>query len=463
VDDAELCSRSAGELVGLMGDGSLSARDLVEATLRRIDALNPRLNAFRVVRAEQALADADRIDAHRDADEGRPLLGLPVAVKDDTDVAGEVTVWGRAEADGPPAAADSPIVARLRAAGAIIIGKTHVPELTLWPWTTSPAWGPTRNPWDPERTPGGSSGGSAVAVAAGLCALATGTDGGGSIRYPAALTGVVGLKPQRDRIPLGPGHEGGWNGLLTLGALTRTVEDTARFLDATADRPPPGGYRQALTRPQAGLRIAVSYQPPARSLAPLGDDRRRAVEATAELLRDLGHHVEEREVDYGAVMANSTIRYLCGVHDDVGALDHADHLQRTTRRIAALGGWIPARTLARARLGEDRIAASINQTFRSFDLVLTPMNGAPPPRIADLPRGAFPSLRAANVDAWAVPWNVIGQPAVAVPAGLDGEGLPLAVQVAGPPDSEAAILAVAAQIESARPWASAATAVPALR
>jgi amidase len=447
VDDDELCRASAAEQVELVRSGAVSARELTGATLRRIETLDPTLNAFRVVFDERALDEADRIDRRREPDD-RPLLGVPVAIKDDTDVAGHITAWGSA-ADGDPAEHDAVIVHRLRAAGAIIIGKTHVPQLCLWPWTTSAAWGPTRNPWDPERTPGGSSGGSAAAVAAGLCAIATGSDGGGSIRYPAALTGLFGLKPQRDRIRLDAGHSS-WHGLLTLGALTRTVHDTARFLDATADDPPDRGYTRQLDPPRRRLRIAVSLRPPARSFARLGDEQRHAVDATADLLRDLGHHVFEQQIDYGDVMANTTIRYVAGAHAD--ASTHAGGLERTTRRVAAIGARIPRRTLARALHTERTIAARINEVFRDADLVLTPMVGSPAPRLADLPRGALRSLQRSNVDAWANPWNVIGQPAASIPAGLDRSGLPLAVQLGAPPDGEPALLNLAAQLQAARPW-----------
>ena len=161
------------------------------------------------------------------------------------------------------------MVGRLHAAGAIVIGKTHVPEMTLWPWTTSKTWGATSNPWATDRTPGGSSGGSAVAAATGMCGVALGSDGGGSIRYPAALTGVFGLKPQRDRVPLGPDHHDAWNGLTASGPLARTVSDAALFLDATADDLPDGGFLSGLRTPPGRLRIAVSFKPPPGSVAQL--------------------------------------------------------------------------------------------------------------------------------------------------------------------------------------------------
>ena len=206
MDATELAYAGAGEHARLIRDGAVSAREVVEATLARIDTSNPHLNAYRVVFADRALTEADHADALHAAGEDRPLLGVPVAIKDDADVAGEVTAWGT-DAFGPPKLVDSDVVTRLRAAGAIVIGKTHVPEMTLWPWTASITWGAAHNPWDTQRTPGGSSGGSAVAAATGMCGVALGSDGGGSIRYPSALTG-----------PTRRGLSGHWSGRLPQNA-----------------------------------------------------------------------------------------------------------------------------------------------------------------------------------------------------------------------------------------------------
>ena len=231
----ELAYAGVTRQAALIRAGEVSSRELVELYLERIERLDPELNAFRSVLAERALADAGQADARRGAGDERPLLGVPIAVKDSEDVAGEPTAWGTA-AHGGPAARDNEFVARLRAAGAVIVGKTNLPELAIMGDTEGPAFGVTRNPWDSDRTPGGSSGGSAAAVAAGLCAAATASDGAGSIRIPASCCGLVGLKPQRDRIPLAPLDEH-WYGLSVVGFLTRTVADTALLLDATA----PGG------------------------------------------------------------------------------------------------------------------------------------------------------------------------------------------------------------------------------
>lgn len=454
MDAVEVVYAGAAAQARLVRDGVLSARELVELTLARIDALNPSLNAYRVVFAERARTEADLADALHAAGEDRPLLGVPVAIKDDTDVAGEVTAWGT-DAFGRPKAADSDVVSRLRAAGAIVIGKTHVPEMTLWPWTASTAWGTTNNPWDARRTPGGSSGGSAVAAATGLCGVAQGSDGGGSIRYPAALTGLFGIKPQRDRISLGPDHHDAWNGLTVYGPLARTVRDAAVFLDATADNLPDGGFTARLDTPPEPLRIAMSFKPPPGSFARLTDERRAAIERTGELLRSLGHEVFEHEVDYGlGAMWNASVRYITGLEQDVATMARPDRLQRNTRRLAAFGRRFPKGWLPSARRKERAIAASMNRSFERADLVLTPMAGGPPPITTDVAgHGLTRSLYRSNAAAWAVPWNVIGQPAASVPIGFDTDGLPLAVQLCGRAHDEATLLRVAAQLEAARPWA----------
>jgi amidase len=433
--------------------GEVSARELVDATLSRIDRLNPVLNAFRVVFHDQARRQAEAADQARKTGDDRPLLGVPVAIKDDTDVAGEVTAWG-SNAYGAPKTADSDVVARLRAAGAVVIGKTQVPELTLWPWTASETWGVTRNPYDLSRTPGGSSGGAAAALATGMCGLAQGSDGGGSIRYPAALTGLFGLKTQRGLVPLGPDHRDAWHGLTVYGPIARTVADAAVFLDAVADDPPDGGFAGALSEPSPRLRIAVSMAPPPGSRAEPDDDHRRAVEDTADLLRSLGHRVLEREIDYGwQVARNLAVRYLRGMRDDAATLPHPDRLARTTRQLRTLAACIPERSLASSRRAEAAIAARINAVFDDADVVITPATPGPAPTLDSVVgRGLITSLARTSQAEYLGPWNVIGQPAATVPAGVDANGLPLSVQLGGRVGDEITLLRLAAEIEAARPW-----------
>src|SRR3954463_8015217 len=212
MDPTDLAFSGAAEQARLIASGDVSAREVVEGALRRIERIDPALNAFRVVLGERALAEPERADTRRRAGEARPLLGVPVAIKDDTDVAGVPTARGTAASDLTPRPADAEAVRRLRAAGAGIVGKTNVPELMMWPWSEGVSFGAVRNPWALDRTPGGSSGGSGAAVAAGLCGVALGTDGAGSIRIPAAYCGLFGIKPQHGRVPLAPRNSDGWDG-----------------------------------------------------------------------------------------------------------------------------------------------------------------------------------------------------------------------------------------------------------
>jgi amidase len=452
MDATELCFAGAAEQARLVAAGEVSARELVTASLERIERLDPVLNAFRVVFAERALTEADQADARRGAGDRRPLLGVPVAVKDDADVAGEVTAWGSL-ANGDRRPRDSDVVRALREAGAIVVGKTNVPELTIWPFTESLAFGATRNPWSLDHTPGGSSGGTGAAVAAGLVGAGLGSDGAGSIRLPSAFCGLFGIKPQRDRISLGPDRREVWHGLGVRGPIARRVADAALLLEVAAGG---GGFVEAAAREPGRLRVAVSTGLPPGALARLGGEQRRAVDATAELLRSLGHEVAEREIDYGpAAWVNLLVRYLRGIHDEAHAIAHPERFEPRTRAMARLGALVPAGQVARARTAEAAIAARIGAIFDHADVALLPGPSGPPFRIGQFHgRGALWTL---NASAAKVPWygifNATGQPAASVPAGFDAAGVPLAVQLVGRPGDEAALLSLAAQIERARPWA----------
>src|SRR5688500_8424823 len=293
----DLAFAGLAEHLALLDRGEVSSRELTDLFLERIDRYDPALNAYRVVSGELARAEAAQADARRRSGDRRPLLGVPLAIKDDADVQGEITAKGSCAVD-EPARADAEVVRRLRSAGAVILGKTQVPEMMIVPFTESPTFGITRNPWDLQRTPGGSSGGSGAAVAAGLCSAALGSDGGGSIRIPAGCCGLFGLKPQRGRVPTAPSVEP-WHGLSTWGAITRRVADSARFYDAIRD----GGesFADAASREPGRLRIAISRKPPPGVLTRADAEQLGALEGTADLLRSLGHDVADRELDWGTV------------------------------------------------------------------------------------------------------------------------------------------------------------------
>jgi amidase len=463
MDATELAYAGIARQAQLIAAGEVASRELVQLYLDRIARYDSRLNAFRIVFAERALLEAEQADARRGAGEERPLLGVPIAIKDDIDVAGEVTAWGT-NAHGGPAAADAEVVRLMRAAGAVVIGKTNVPEMTLWPFTETATFGATRNPWDEQRSPGGSSGGSGAAVAAGLVGAALGSDGAGSIRIPAAWCGLFGLKPQRGRVSVAP-RTRAWHGLSVNGVLTRSVADTALFLDvasgATADEvdrapAPPVPFAQMATMPPRLMRIAYSKRPPPGTITRLDPDAAKALDDTVALLRSLGHEVEERDPDFALDAIVSVIaRYVRGAHDDVASMPHAERLERRTRGMARLGSLVTDGLLQRVLDGEPEYARRLGSVLEDHDVLVTPSTAAPPPRIGALHgRGALWTLNA--VAGW-VPyngvWNATGQPAASVPAGFGSDGLPRGVQIVGRPNDEGTLLALAAQIESVRPWA----------
>jgi amidase len=471
MDSTDLAYAGIARQAQLIADGEISSRELLEVYLERIARLDrsnsaQNLNAFRIVLAERARLEADQADARRGAggdSSRRPLLGVPIAVKDDIDVAGEVTTYGTSAQD-TPARADAEVVRRLREAGAVIIGKTNVPEMMMWPFTETATFGATRNPWNLQHAPGGSSGGSAAAVAAGLVGAALGSDGAGSIRIPAAWCGLFGLKPQRGRVSTAP-RARGWHGLSVKGVLTRSVADTALFHDVASgaiesdhDRAPAPAvaFSTSAGTPPGSLRIAYSTSVPVNALLRLDEDARRVFEETVELLRSLGHQLEELDPDYGAAaMPALTVRYLRGIHDDAAALAHPERLERRTRAMARLGGRIPQSLLERSMAGEEQLTRRLNRVLEDHDVLLTPATAAPPPRIGRLQgRGALWTLNA--VAGW-VPyngiWNVTGQPAASVPARFGADGLPRAVQLVGRVNDESTLLSLAGQLEAECPWA----------
>ena len=435
----------------LVRNGEVSARELVELALGRIERIDRDLNAFGAVYAERALMQAAQADARMRAGERRPLLGVPFAVKDEIDIAGEVTGYGTG-AMVSKAPADAEVVRRMRAAGAIVVGKTKMPELGLWPFTESVTWGVTRNPWDPERTPGGSSGGSAAAVAAGMVPTALGADGAGSIRIPAACCGLFGLKPGRDRVPRTPHDRDGLH-WVAFGALTRSVRDSGVMLDVLGDG---GGdfERAAQTRPDR-LHIAVAPDFPSGTRGRLRDDVRGALDETAAELRALGHTVVERKVDVSArdvpVIVGLIFR---AVRDLVAGVERPQRLERRTRAFARPGALLSDRTTERLLAAERAVAARLLAMFDDHDVLLTPVMAAPAVA-AGLMEGRGATVTYLWETGWVpftILWNITGQPAASVPAGFSAEGLPLAVQIVGRSGAERTVLALAAELEAARPW-----------
>jgi amidase len=434
VDDTDIAFAGVNGQRQLLRDGTVSSVQLLELSLRRIKELDPAIGAFRTLFAT-ARGEAEAADAAIARGEDRPLLGVPMAVKDNLPVAGHAPSEGTGSPQ-PVATADAEIARRLRAAGAVLVGATKLPELALWPFTESVTWGATRNPWNLDRTPGGSSGGSAAAVAAGLVAAAHGSDGGGSIRIPAACCGLVGLKPTRGFVSLAPDVEH-WHGLSVAGCLTRSVEDTVTVLNVLQDTV------LELTEP-GPLRIAWSTKTPVPS--PLDPAVRAALDGVVQRLEGLGHTTVAADPSYRGVQVSFLVRYATGVADDLANLTDPSVTEPRTRLVAALGRRLRGRPLTRAlRLGQ-AAAARLATLPGGADVLITPTLASPP-----RPVGALTGRRTLALAGRHVPytptWNVTGQPALAVPAGFTVDGLPLSVQLIGVPGSEQLLLSLAAQLQ----------------
>ena len=444
-----------------LASGRTTSVGLVKTTLAAIDASQPTLNAFRVVLRAAALADAAEADRKRAAGVDLPLLGVPIAVKDDVDVAGVPTRFGTA-GDCAPATADAEVVRRLRAAGAVIVGKTNTCELGQWPFTSGPAFGHTRNPWSREHTPGGSSGGSAAAVAAGLVSAAIGSDGAGSVRIPAAWTHLVGIKPQRGRISTWPLPEA-FNGITVNGVLARTVTDAALVLDAASGNapgdlhtPPAVHASDFVGQAAAPVTIAVSTGFPFTGFrARLHPEIRAALDGVAAQFGDLGHRLVHADPDYGLRMSwNFLSRSTSGLiewADRLGPLVPWD--ERTVSNMR-MGRLLSQQTLRKARAREAATQRRLGWIFNVADVVLAPTTALPPPPVHDFDRRGGMSTDRAMIRACPVtwPWNLVGWPSINVPAGFTSDGLPIGVQLMGPANSEPLLISLAAELEAINGW-----------
>jgi amidase len=468
---SELLTRPAVELAALVRSGELSAAELVQASLDRIDALQPTINAFTHVAHESALETALAIGAG----DPRPFAGVPIAVKDNRAVAGMPLTMCSDLFGDYVARADAFLVRRLRDAGFVIVGKTTLPENGILPTTESRRSGPTANPWGLDRTPGGSSGGSAAAVAAGMVPIAHGNDGGGSIRIPAACCGLVGLKPARGRVSLGP--DAGHGFLVTDGVLTRTVADTAAALDvlagyepgdATWAAPPRGAYAELMEGnmiPAHPLRVALVLNPPLDD-AELDPVNAAAARDSAALLESLGHHVEEYEApwsgrgllsDFTRAFGPATAMTTFAGGRIAGREPTEDDVEPLTWKI-----WEHARdqdtiTLLAAQGTLERIARGLVSELARFDIVVTPgLGGRPVPTGEIHGRGPDPwghYRRSGAFTPYTAIVNVMGLPAIMLPLYHGDDGLPIGVHLIGPPEREDLLLALGAQLERALPWA----------
>jgi amidase len=441
MSDADLAFAGAARQAELIRAGETSSRALVQLYLDRIARHDPEVNAYRVVFAERALEEAEAADARKD---GGPLNGVPIAVKDDTDVKGEITAKGTIAHGGVRARVDAKIVRRLREAGAVILGKTNVPELMALPFTETLWYGATRNPWDLDRTPGGSSGGSGAAVAAGLCAAATGSDGAGSIRIPSACCGLVGLKPAQGVVPTPPS----WRGLSTYGFLARTVEDARLLLEVAT------GEACEAPAPE-GLKVAWSIKVPLGSRGHADAVMRGAVDSMVDTLSGLGHDVFRRDPDIGPAGFHVVARYLRGIAEDARTLPDRSRLDGRSKGLARLGALVPDAVVDHADRAAGADRERYGRIFDDADVLLTPVFTELPPRIGDY--ASLNALRTLDKELAYAPYAALANhmelPAIAVPTDATHDGFPLAVQLVGPQGSEARLLALAAQLEHAVGWA----------
>jgi amidase len=462
LDDTDLAFAGIARQAELLREGAVTSSRLVDLYLGRIERINPRLNAFTDVFADGAREAAAEADRRIAAGESAPLLGVPIAVKDELDIEGLVTGHGT-RAYSKPATRDAAQWQRLRDAGAVLVGRTTLPELAICGFTETEAWGETRNPWNLAHTPGGSSGGSGAAVAAGLIGAASASDGGGSIRIPAANNGLFGLKPQRGRVSLAPEPQH-WLGLTSAGCVSRRVADSALWLDVVsgpdpvdmdAAEPFEGTFRDAADRDPGSLRIGWTAAA-ARALAPAYEDAEvlGGVERMAGVLADLGHTPARVEPPYGLVGTDFANLFLKGIEIDYDRVPHPERLEPRTRGFKKLARAIPVRVLERSIAQREVHAERINQVFAECDLLMTPTAAVPPVRVGRWNgAGAMRTLIGmSRVYAYTPVWNYLGNPAASVPAGFTSAGLPLAIQLIAPPSREDLIISLAAQLERRLDW-----------
>jgi amidase len=474
-------------LAQMIRNGEVTAEEVCNAAIRRIEALNPSLNAV----ITPMFGEGRRVV--QAGPEG-PFAGVPFLLKDLLHAyAGVRMTYGSAAMRDFVPDHDSTVVKRFKRAGLVALGKTNVPEFGLMGVTEPEAFGPTRNPWDLQHTPGGSSGGSAAAVAARMVPLASANDGGGSIRIPAACCGLFGLKPSRGRVPMGPDYGEAWDGAVCDHVLTRTVRDSAAMLDvlhgpAPGDpyhiAPPDGPFRDAIQQAPESLRVGFSTRHPVGGA--MHPECVQAVEDAAALLDDLGHHVEPAEPDVdGLAVTRAYITLYFGqiaadldwITDYLGA-KAAQRMEAGTRALALIGKSLSAGDYVASRRSWNTFARAMGAFHQRYDLYLTSTLAAPPARIGELMPGAVENVgmtlintlnvsklmvasgivdRLATDNFARLPFtqlaNLTGQPAMSVPLHWTDEGLPCGVQFIAPFGQEARLLRLAAQLEAAQPWA----------
>ena len=441
----DLAPDTATAIAAAVRTGDLTARAATEAALARIAERDAAIGAFQVVRAEAALREADAVDQRADRF-SLPLAGVPIAIKDNVAVSGEPMRVGSAGSSATPKEFDHEVVRRLRRAGAVVVGLTRVPELCIYGATDS-SFGITRNPWQLDRTPGGSSGGAAAAVAAGMIAAAHGNDGMGSIRIPSACCGLVGIKPGLGVVPSDLGN-GSWFDMSENGPLATTVADCALLLSVLAARPEFAEIEQP-----GALRIAISTRNPVQGFR-VDKSWADAAGTAATVLREAGHTVRQANPPYGQQLAPSSLaRWMAGTELDARTLADRSKMARRTRAHAAAGRLVLRAGYPKDK-GREQWRRRAEAFFAEHDVLVTPALARSPIRsVAWSERGWLANvLSNVRYAPFASPWNVAGWPAIAVPTGIGADGLPRAVQLVARPGGEATLLGLAAQLEQRRPW-----------
>jgi amidase len=455
----ELPFLSAVEQAQLVRDGKVSSVELVELYLERIARLDPELNAFVTVRPEEALAEARAADA---APGDSPFHGVPIAIKDVTATAGIRTTYSSNAFATYVPDFDMAVARRTREAGFVILGKTNTPEFGTTAFTESDLNGATRNPWNTTRTPGGSSGGAAAALAAGLLPVAHGTDGGGSIRIPASCCGVFGLKPSRGRVSAAPFTS--LEGLSTSGPLSRSVADAAHLLDVLAGYepgdpywapPPERPFAEEATETPGTLRVAVTAEPPVDTA--VDPECVAALTSAAALLEELGHNVAEATPPWREHDLERTFIAVWQVGPALHPVDDLSLLTPLNRGLVESASRSSAADYARAVVRLQAVARRTVAFWKDFDVVVTPTLALPPVPIGwqEEVGGALEQLLRNTVfTPFTAIANLTGLPAVSLPLHWTADGLPIGVQAIGPPAGDALLLRLAAQVEEARPWAN---------
>ena len=447
------------ELRELVRKREIRPREVAEFFLARIERLNSRLGAFYTITRDRALADADRLEKMKPEEAAKlPLFGIAYSLKDLTWTKDIRTTMGSRSFENffPPA--DAEFAVRLRDAGGILLGKTATPEFGMRPTTEGGLHPPARNPWNLEHTAGGSSGGAATSVAAGLNPIAQGSDGGGSVRIPAACCGLVGLKTSRARITNAPASAEGWGGLATTGPITRTVRDAAMMLDAMtggslgdpyAAPAPARPFIESIKARPKKLRLAAIRE---TRLGPVDPEMLAAFDSACTTFREMGHSVEAIDVDPGGMLREYPPIVVCA---NVGTIEikNPELMDAAMKPSWEWGRKISATEYLTALAGLHAAARQVIEKLAPYDATLTPTLTRPAPRLGTV---AFDLKKVADdIYSWisfTFPFNSTGQPAFSLPNGVSKAGLPLALQIVGRPNDEAGIIALAAQFEEARPW-----------